>query len=158
MISNIVVKNLQTALEELTTVVPSGSYFIFGNNNTDIDFFVLGSRKVHDWLKANGFRCALHAVPADELENSMNNVDGFVSYRKDKFNVICVNTISRLKQMKLATELCAALKIKSKPDTLRVFNAIQLGIVSDRTTLELEQERKHDYQKNAKDVYETGLR
>ena len=138
---NEVVNNLQKALEELGTTIPSGSYFISGQKNTDIDFFVYGSKKTHSWLRKNGFDCQLHAVSEEDMDASMQNVEGFVSYRKDKFNVICLNSVEKLRKIRLATDLCTALKLKNKGDVLLVFNTIQLGIVSNKKTVDLEREQ-----------------
>ncbi len=136
------ITELQIALEKITTVIPSGSYFISGNTKNDIDFFVFGTEEVHDWLRAEGFECSLHAVSEDQMKESMKGVDGFVSYRAGKFNVICINKMEKLKKIKLATELAIALKLKDKTDVLRVFNAIQLGVVSDSLTITLEKQIK----------------
>lgn len=134
------IEQLQKDLEKLGTTVPTGSYFISGNTSNDIDFFVYGSKKAHDWLKANGFTCSLHAVSEEDMEDSMEGADGFVSYRRGKFNVICHRSVEKLRSLRLATELCTALKLKDKADVLRVFNAIQLGVVSDKRTVDLEKE------------------
>ncbi len=124
---------LQSDMAQYSTVIPSGSYFISNTKNKDIDFFVMSCEKIHAYLKKNGFKTGFEGADASFEDDAK-----FISYRKGVVNVICVKTQYDLKQIRLATELCSVLKLKTKQEQLFVFNTLRLGVVSDKKSTELE--------------------
>lgn len=129
----IYVESLQRDMEAMSTVIPSGSYFISGVKNSDIDFFVEAHSQIRMYLEKNGF-----VTGFEEADASFENDAKFISYKKGVINVICVRGSHDLHKIKLATDLCKALKLKTKEQRLFVFNTLRLGKVSNKRSTELE--------------------
>ena len=126
------IQQFHDLLKALGTVVPSGSYFICGTTDTDVDFFVDNTNRMQKFLVEQGFETNL----GGDID-SCGGIPDFLSLRKGNINVILVPK-GELKKIKLATELCTELKLTVKEDRLRVFNAIRYGKVSALKSTELE--------------------
>lgn len=117
-------------LSECGRVVPSGSYFICGKEDTDIDFFVDDTMAFRRFLSGNEFTSVYGGKEYIFTK--------FFSYRKDNINVILVHPLvgDELDDIELATELCKSLNLINKEDRLRVFNSILIGYCSPKKTNE----------------------
>ena len=117
-------------LTDLTKVVPSGSYHICTPpvEDTDRDFFAKFSQEVFDYLIDQGFQYNMNDDTYEE---------DFMSFRKDKINIILVRSGDDLRKIELATELCKLLNTQSKEHRLAVFNTVRYGVVSTSPSNEL---------------------
>lgn len=109
-----VLKELEFLNQLKGVVIPSGSYFICNKKDTDIDFFMLHSKETVEYLEKNGYSTNMHEQYLED--------QGFISFRKGKFNVILVDTEDHLYAIELATHLCTELQVKDKDKRILVFN------------------------------------
>lgn len=98
-------------------VIPSGSYFICGTKDTDIDFFTLHTPEAVKHIESAGYSTNMGEKYLEE--------QGFISYRKGKFNVILVSSEDHLYAIELATYLCTQLCVTDKEKRILVFQVLK---------------------------------
>lgn len=111
------IKELEILNKLNQPVIPSGSYFICGEKNTDIDFFTLHNPDTVKYIEAAGYTTNMSEKYLEE--------QGFISYRRGKFNVILVNSEDHLYAIELATYLCTQLCVTDKEKRILVFNVLK---------------------------------
>lgn len=107
-----------------TPLVGSGSYFICGVKDTDIDYFTLDTtdtRKLLDTLDFSGYD---EDIP-DQYADCMGEV---FSFRRGNINIILVQTTQELERIQLATDVARKLQLNTRDDRLVVFDAIRRNI------------------------------
>ena len=115
-----------------TPLVGSGSYFICGVKDTDIDYFTLDTtdtRKLLDTLDFSGYDGDIPDQYADSVKLAFGQCMGEVfSFRRGNINIILVQTIQELERIQLATDVARKLKLNNRDDRLVVFDAIRRNI------------------------------
>ena len=108
-------------------IVPSGSYFICGCEDNDVDFFAHNTDHMRKHLKERGYIPQIEESYFGEEAEALR----FVSYRKDYFNVILLESEDELAKIQLATDLCIALETEVKEHRILIFRAIRTGSIKD---------------------------
>lgn len=112
-----IIKEYHLLSNEGRRVICSGSFFICGTSNTDVDFFMLDNIENRIILKDLNYR------PSFKVEEYAER--GFYSFRKSYFNTVLIKDEEELDNVALATDICSALKLKDKQDRIMVFKAIR---------------------------------
>ena len=109
------------ALSSITPhkVVPSGSYFICGTLNTDIDFFLLHHKGIESKLSDMGF-----STKSTETEYEDDGGRKFVSFRKGDINAILVFSEKALNDIEKATNICREKNVTDKNERIRIFQEV----------------------------------
>lgn len=121
--NTVIAKELEFLNQLKQPVIPSGSYFMLGKTDTDVDFFTLHTPNAVKLLVSSGYSTNMDEKYSEDAD--------FISYRKDNFNVILVNSEDELYAIELATYLCTELKVKDKDKRILVFNMFKLREIPD---------------------------
>jgi len=105
-------------------LVGSGSYFICGTTDTDIDYFTLDTADTRRLLNTLDFSGYDGDIP-DQYQDCMGEV---FSFRRGNINIILVQTEQELERIQLATDVARKLNLSTRDERLIVFDAIRRNI------------------------------
>jgi len=111
---------LSEELEKLEGIklIKSGSFFVCGEEGTDIDFFALNTKKNVSLIEKLGYK-------TNQMEiNKYGEVSDFISYRRGRFNIVLLPNKKTMDKVRVASHICKRLKVTKKIDRIAVFQAI----------------------------------
>lgn len=153
MITEIDIPDYMIFLSDTDYVLPTGSYFICNppSLETDYDFLIYTHltkfSKLESKLLECGYECS-YRKPSVEKKIDVSRFEAqqeqeyftlendFVSFRKDRFNLIITTSMDFCQKFALATKISKSLNILNKVDRIILFTGIISGVCLDRAKVE----------------------